>query len=117
MDAAHPWPCGHRKLANASRCMPSSSHAPSTARAASSTSARSNMRYRLPAVIVVGSAILSVATLGGCAEGVFDPKGPIAAAERQILLNSLGIMLAIVIPVILAILGVAFWFRASNERA
>src|SRR5258707_4457132 len=26
-------------------------------------------------------------------------------------------MLAIVIPVILAILGVAFWFRASNERA
>jgi cytochrome o ubiquinol oxidase subunit II len=75
------------------------------------------MRYRLPAVIVVGSAILSVATLGGCAEGVFDPKGPIAAAERQILLNSLGIMLAIVIPVILAILGVAFWFRASNERA
>jgi len=26
-------------------------------------------------------------------------------------------MLAIVIPVILATLGVAFWFRASNERA
>jgi cytochrome o ubiquinol oxidase subunit 2 len=48
---------------------------------------------------------------------VLDPKGPIAAADRQILLNSLGIMLAIVIPVILATLGVAFWFRASNERA
>jgi cytochrome o ubiquinol oxidase subunit 2 len=55
--------------------------------------------------------------LGGCTEGVLDPKGPIAAADRQILLNSLGIMLAIVIPVILATLGVAFWFRESNERA
>jgi cytochrome o ubiquinol oxidase subunit 2 len=48
---------------------------------------------------------------------VLDPRGPIAAADREILLNSLGIMLAIVIPVILATLGVAFWFRASNERA
>ena len=61
--------------------------------------------------------LIGAATLGGCTEGVLDPKGPIALAERQILLNALGIMLAIVIPVILAILGVAFWFRASNERA
>ncbi len=70
------------------------------------------MRYGLLAVVLIG-----VATLGGCTEGVLDPKGPIALADREILLNSLGIMLAIVIPVILAILGVAFWFRASNERA
>ena len=55
--------------------------------------------------------------LGGCSEGVLDPKGPIAAAERQILFNSLGIMLAIVIPTILATLGVAWWFRSSNKRA
>jgi cytochrome o ubiquinol oxidase subunit 2 len=70
------------------------------------------MRHVLMAV-----GLISFITLGGCTEGVLDPKGPIALAERQILLNSLGIMLAIVIPVILAILGVAFWFRASNERA
>ena len=38
-------------------------------------------------------------------------------AERQILFNALGIMLAIVIPTILATLGVGFWFRASNSRA
>ena len=55
--------------------------------------------------------------LSGCNEGVLDPKGPIAAAERLILFNSLGIMLAIVIPTILATLGVAFWFRSSNRRA
>src|SRR4029079_2103801 len=55
--------------------------------------------------------------LGGCSEGVLDPKGPIAAAEREILFNSLGIMLAIVIPTILATLGVAFCYRSSNKRA
>src|SRR5258708_7828823 len=70
------------------------------------------MRYGLLAIVLIGAA-----TLGGCTEGVLDPQGPIALADRQILLNSLGIMLAIVIPVILATLGVAFWFRASNERA
>src|SRR4249920_2031183 len=62
-------------------------------------------------------SFLVAATLGGCSEGVLDPKGPIAAAERQILSNSLGIMLAIVIPTILATLGVAWWFRSSNKRA
>jgi len=57
-----------------------------------------------------------LALLGGCT-GVLDPQGPIASAEKTILFNSLGIMLAIVIPTILATLGVAWWFRASNARA
>ena len=70
------------------------------------------MRYGPLAVALIGAAML-----GGCSEGVLDPKGPIASAERQILFNSLGIMLAIVIPTILATLGVAFWFRESNWRA
>jgi cytochrome o ubiquinol oxidase subunit II len=70
------------------------------------------MRYVPLTVVLMGAAIL-----GGCTEGVLDPKGPIAFAERQILLNATGIMLAIVIPTMIATLGVAFWFRASNERA
>jgi cytochrome o ubiquinol oxidase subunit 2 len=70
------------------------------------------MRYTLLIGVLIGAAALS-----GCSEGVLDPKGPIAAAERQILFNSLGIMLAIVIPTILATLGVAYWFRSSNTRA
>ena len=70
------------------------------------------MRYAAFAVVLIGAA-----TLGGCSGGVLDPKGPIAAAERQILFNSLGIMLAIAIPTILATLGVAWWFRSSNKRA
>jgi len=70
------------------------------------------MRYAILAVVLIGAT-----TLAGCTEGVLDPKGPIAAAERLILFNSLGIMLAIVLPTILATLGVAWWFRSSNERA
>jgi cytochrome o ubiquinol oxidase subunit 2 len=70
------------------------------------------MRYRS-----LGILLLSAAALAGCTEGVLDPEGPIASAERQILFNSLGIMLAIVIPTILATIGVAYWFRASNSRA
>src|SRR3984885_2868610 len=96
------------------RRRPSFRQAPFAMRAVSppSARARSDMRYILLAAVLAGAAIL-----GGCNEGVLDPKGPIAVANRQILLNSLGIMLAIVIPVIVATLGVAFWFRASNIRA
>jgi cytochrome o ubiquinol oxidase subunit 2 len=70
------------------------------------------MKYLWRAVVVIG-----LVTLSGCSQGVLDPKGPIALAERQILFNSLGIMLAIVIPTILATIAVAFWFRSSNARA
>ncbi|HVJ54183.1 MAG TPA: ubiquinol oxidase subunit II [Aliidongia sp.] len=62
-------------------------------------------------------ALAIASALGGCSSGVLDPQGPIASAEKTILLNSLGIMLAIVLPTILATLGVAWWFRASNTRA
>jgi len=70
------------------------------------------MRYVLLAIVLLGAA-----TLGGCSEGVLDPKGPVASAERLIMLNATGIMLAIVIPTVLATLGTAWWFRASNNRA
>src|SRR5262249_22973054 len=70
------------------------------------------MRPLALVVILIGTTALA-----GCTEGVLDPKGPIAAAERLILFNSTGIMLAIVIPTMLATLGTAYWFRASNTRA
>lgn len=58
-----------------------------------------------------------VALTGGCSAGVLDPKGPIAASNRTILFDSLAIMLAIVIPTIIATLAFAWWFRASNKKA
>ncbi|MDQ0391950.1 ubiquinol oxidase subunit II [Labrys monachus] len=61
--------------------------------------------------------VVPAVLLGGCSKGVLDPQGPIALASETILFNSLGIMLAIVIPTIVATLAVAWWFRASNSRA
>src|ERR1700754_3475591 len=66
---------------------------------------------------ILALALICALMCGGCSEGVLDPKGPIAAAERLIMFNATGIMLAIVIPTILATLGTAFWFRSSNGRA
>src|SRR5258708_1699149 len=60
-----------------------------------------------------GAALL----LSGCDLGVLDPKGPIADANKTILIDSVAIMLAIVIPTILATLAAAWWFRSSNTRA
>jgi cytochrome o ubiquinol oxidase subunit 2 len=54
--------------------------------------------------------------LAGCS-GVLDPRGPVGVSERLILLDSIAIMLVIVVPVILATFGFAWWFRASNSRA
>ena len=48
---------------------------------------------------------------------VLDAQGPVAAADAKMMLNALGIMLAIVVPTILAALAFAWWFRASNRRA
>jgi cytochrome o ubiquinol oxidase subunit 2 len=48
---------------------------------------------------------------------ILDPHGPIGAAEKSILIDSVAIMLAIVVPTIVAIFAFAWWFRASNARA
>src|SRR6202051_342354 len=48
---------------------------------------------------------------------ILDPQGPIAAADKQILIDSIAIMLAIVLPTIAAIFAFAWYFRASNTRA
>jgi cytochrome o ubiquinol oxidase subunit II len=49
--------------------------------------------------------------------GILDPQGPIASQEQLLLINSTAIMLVVVVPVILATLGFAWWYRASNARA
>jgi cytochrome o ubiquinol oxidase subunit 2 len=62
-------------------------------------------------------ALVLPLTLEGCSTAVLSPAGPIGAANRTILLDALVIMLAIVVPTILAILAFAWWFRDSNTRA
>jgi cytochrome o ubiquinol oxidase subunit 2 len=63
------------------------------------------------------SVIAAAALLAGCNRGIMDPVGPVAAAEKTILINSTAIMLAIIIPTMIATVAVAFWFRRSNTKA
>src|SRR5467141_1037094 len=55
--------------------------------------------------------------LTACQGGVLDPQGFIGIADKTIMIDSLAIMLAIVLPTIAATLAFAWWFRASNTRA
>jgi hypothetical protein len=41
---------------------------------------------------VLGLVLVCATVLGGCSQGVLDPQGPIAAAERLLLINSTAIM-------------------------
>ena len=56
-------------------------------------------------------------SVSACSPWVLDPAGRIGQQERIILLDSLAIMLAIVVPTILATLAFAYWFREGNGRA
>lgn len=51
------------------------------------------------------------------ADSIFEPVGPIGRGDSIILLDALAIMLAIVIPTMIATLAFAWWYRASNTRA
>jgi len=55
--------------------------------------------------------------LSGCNRGILDPIGPVAAAEKTILINSTAIMLAIIIPTMIATVAFAWWFRRGNSKA
>jgi cytochrome o ubiquinol oxidase subunit II len=59
----------------------------------------------------------TLGALGGCEGSFLQPAGPVSSAERTIFLNTLVIMLLIIVPVIIATLAFAWWFRASNSRA
>ena len=67
----------------------------------------------------LGPALICILALSSCSGGLglLDPAGPVAAGEKVILLNSLGIMLAIVVPTIAVTLAFAWWFRAGNAKA
>jgi cytochrome o ubiquinol oxidase subunit II len=72
---------------------------------------------------VLGSAAKRVGPSGpllllaGCNRGILDPIGPVGAAEKTILINSTAIMLAIIIPTMLATVAFAWWYRRGNSKA
>jgi cytochrome o ubiquinol oxidase subunit II len=81
---------------------------------ASHGSVADSRRLRLGSVrwLVVSAPVL----LASC-QGILDPQGPVASAERLLLFNATAIMLVVVVPVALATLAFAWWYRSSNPRA
>src|SRR4051812_34393167 len=71
----------------------------------------------LPGVARVAAASTIALLLTSCETGVLAPAGSVGRAERTILLDSLAVMLAIVIPTILAVFFFAWRFRSSNTSA
>src|ERR1700722_8576389 len=66
----------------------------------------------------IPAALVAACVAGSCrGAGVLDPQGPVASAERLILLNATAIMLVVVVPVIILTLAFAWWYRASNKRS
>jgi cytochrome o ubiquinol oxidase subunit 2 len=88
--------------------------APRTPHDPASNARHGTRRSGLRRWLVVCAAVL----LASCQPaGILDPQGPIASAERLLLINSTAIMLVVVVPVVLATLGFAWWYRSSNPRA
>jgi cytochrome o ubiquinol oxidase subunit 2 len=75
------------------------------------------MRARSRFWVARSATLVAPILLAACQPGVLNPAGPIAAADRTILIDSVLIMLAIVLPTIALALGCAWWFRAGNTRA
>ncbi len=65
----------------------------------------------------VASATALALLLAGCNRGLLDPVGPVSSAEKQILINSTAIMLAIIVPTMIATIAFAWWFRRGNSKA
>src|SRR6478752_7676747 len=76
-------------------------------------SRRQGWRARLGSTSLAASAFV----LSSCNRGILDPVGPVAAQEKQIMINSTAIMLAIIIPTMIATGACAWWFRRGNKKA
>ncbi len=68
---------------------------------------------RLLKVMLLGSLL----TLGACDWALFDPKGPVAAQQSELIIWSALIMLLVVVPVIIMSIWFPIQFRASNEKS
>ncbi|MFL6774947.1 MAG: ubiquinol oxidase subunit II, partial [Sphingomicrobium sp.] len=65
----------------------------------------------------IGTAASLCLLTTACNRGILDPVGPVASAEKTILINSTAIMLAIIIPTMIATIAFAWWFRRGNAKA
>jgi cytochrome o ubiquinol oxidase subunit II len=79
--------------------------------------AKSRIACLRDAYVLLPLLLATPLLLAGCGRAELEPVGPIGDQERTVLFDALAIMLAIVIPVIVATIWAAWWYRASNRRA
>jgi cytochrome o ubiquinol oxidase subunit 2 len=70
-----------------------------------------------PPPIALALRCSGLLALTGCDPGILPSQGAVGRGDTTIMIDSLAIMLAIVVPTIAAILAFAWWFRSSNSRA
>ncbi len=71
---------------------------------------------KLRHILLTTSSLGLSLLLTGCKLALLDPKGVIAAQEKQLLLDAVMLMLIVVIPVILLTFWIAWRYRASNLK-
>ena len=74
-------------------------------------------RHRLRPALRIASLVALIPVLSACNRGILDPVGPVGQAEKMILINSTAIMLAIIVPTMIATVAFAWWFRRGNKKA
>jgi cytochrome o ubiquinol oxidase subunit II len=74
-------------------------------------------RLSIRAFAVRCAGVAAPLALAACRPVILDPQGSVGQAEKMILIDSMAIMLAIVIPTIVATFIFAWWYRASNKKA
>ncbi|MEN3031025.1 ubiquinol oxidase subunit II [Chromobacterium amazonense] len=75
------------------------------------------MRNHRPSRLLWGLSPLVALLLSGCQGGILDPKGPVAAEQKSLIITATALMLLVVIPVIVMTLVFAWKYRASNKDA
>ena len=71
----------------------------------------------LPFLWLAQSGYACEGDCGNSRWAILDPKGPIAADEKTLILTAFGLMLIVVIPVIVMTFVFAWKYRASNQSA
>ena len=64
-----------------------------------------------------GIALVLAMLTAGCNRGILDPVGPVASAEKQNQIDATAIILAIIIPTMIATIAFAWWFRPAHRSA
>lgn len=68
-------------------------------------------------ILMIFGGLLSMFLLSGCDMVVLNPDGYIAQNERNLIVVATVVMLCIVIPVMIAVVVLAYKYRATNSKA